>query len=262
MNRKTKFRYLFLTYFSIGLIAVIVGVISYQLSDSFWQSLWLNVSTELFGVVLVFIFVNLLFIVDDWDLSEQVKELISRLQQSNKLFSVARTPGPEFEQLLQDAKEIHLLGIALNRFLPLYRNQVEKALYNGCSLKVILIAPNSDAVEMIAKRSKPSPSADVQRQQIEMSIVSIQQLQNECESGYVELRVIDFTPTFGITLINPSSQDRRNAYCYAYFYPFNSDTIPAIYPDKTHDQFWFEFISEQFDSIWKTAKPFKFEIEV
>ena len=80
VSKKQKLRYLLAVYLVVALAAIILGLIAFNQKNVTWQALLLNLSTELLGVVLVFLLVNILFLLGDWDLSDQVKELVQTLK--------------------------------------------------------------------------------------------------------------------------------------------------------------------------------------
>ena len=77
---------------------------------------------------------------------------VSKITPQDDLFGTIEFPGETLGRILRESKSIGLLGISLYRMISLYYTDVQFALEQGGELKILLVNPESPAIEMVAFR--------------------------------------------------------------------------------------------------------------
>ena len=111
MNMKNlRERLLRNAYFALTLVAVILILLVLTFKRDFfnadsWESIALNIATELIGVVAVFLLLNKLLIGDELRLSDRVEEFLNRLDSQDQGPPATRyfLKNPIMQLLFQDS---------------------------------------------------------------------------------------------------------------------------------------------------------------
>lgn len=145
MERKTKSRLLIGGLVVFSALILIYTFWVFLRSDNptqDWQAFLLNVSTELIGALIVFIFFNLFFFLDDWDLSDRVKRLLNRLEQDHPSAEKFFQKPPDIEPLIHAAQSIDLCGVSLTSTINRQVTRLRDSFLEGKALRLLIIDPH------------------------------------------------------------------------------------------------------------------------
>jgi hypothetical protein len=265
MNRKQKLRYLLAIYLIVAFIAVIIGIIAFRQNDDVWQSLLLNLSTEFLGVVFVFLLVNVVFLIGDWDLSERVSELVLKLEEPSARDFFQKTPSAhDLQKHVQNARKIDLCGVTLTVTLNRNFSNLRQRLLDGADIRIMIIYPNEETLGGAAKRSE-SGSVDYYRRRLEASLNDIEYLHKNWQDyqqssgdkvGNLAIGLLPYTPSFGILSFDSGDSDRV---VIVEMYPHHRgyDTPPVFYLTPEKDSIWYDYFTMQFEEMWRRTTPWQ-----
>jgi hypothetical protein len=263
MTRKQKLRYLLAIYLVLALGAIILGILAFREKD-LWQSLLVNLSTELLGVVLVFLFVNVVFLMGDWDLSDQVAELVQKLKNPSARDFFKKPPSPlELQVYIEDAKKIDMCGVTLTSTLNRNFSDLRQRLFDGADLRIIICSPDRETLQGAAKRSESGSVAYYQKR-LESSLDDIEYLYKNLQDykdtnnkpGNLSVGFLPYTPSFGII---GSQSVNNNRVLIIEMYPHHKgyDKPPNFILTPENDGYWFDYFQSQFEEMWKKTKPWQ-----
>ncbi len=260
MNRKLKSRYLIAIYVIVALAAVILAGFAFSRDADAWQSVLLNLSTELLGVVLVFFLVNYLFMIDDWNLSERVMQLLESFDRAErpsleKVFFPSFTDKirTELNQQLQDAEDILLLGVSFGKTLDQHYRLLERKLQAGHRIRVVTVNPDSPACAMTAARQYREINADFWATRVKNETLGILTKLTASSSGNLEIRLIDFPLANGGIYTNPESSGGV-FFVWYYGYKTTEGNRPKFVV-RPSDGYWYRHYQEELQQIWNSATP-------
>lgn len=242
-----------------------MGYMAFNQQHETWQALFLNLASEFFGVVLIFLLVNVLFFIDDWDLSEKVSQLIYKLSNPSASDFFRNPPDvAELQQYIQFAKRVDLLGVTLTVTLNRNFSALRHKLLDGTDIRIIIIYPNVQTLKAAAERSE-SGSVDYYRRRLEASLNDIEYLYTNWQDykrttpekiGTLEVRLLPYTPSFGILNFTSANND---AIAIVEMYPHHKgyDLPPNFYLSKEKDPDWYNYFTIQFEEMWKRTSPWQ-----
>jgi len=252
MSRKQKGRYLLAIYSVVVFIAIEIGMLAFRQSNSVWQSLLLNLSTELLGAVFVFFLVNVVFLIGEWDLSERVNELVLKLENPSARDFFKKTPSAyDLQKYIQNAKKIDLCGVTLTVTLNRNLSNLHQRLLDGTDIRIMIIQPNEETLRGAAKRSE-SGSVDYYRRRLEASLNDIEYLHknwqeyrktDEDRVGNLAVGLLPFTPSFGMLNFD-SGDDNRVAIVEMYPHHRGYDSPPNFYLTPEKDGIWYDYCND------------------
>ncbi|MBX3059322.1 MAG: hypothetical protein KF770_22865 [Anaerolineae bacterium] len=270
MSRKQKLRYLLAIYLVVALAAVVLGFIAFGQTNTAWQSLLLNLSTEFLGVVLLFLLVNVVFLIGDWDLTDQVAELVQKLKNPSARDFFKKAPSPEALQgYIQKAKCIDLCGVTLTATINRNFSDLRQRLFYGADVRIMIISPDLELLQSAAKRSE-SGSVEFYQNRLESTLREIEYLHknwqdynrtHKTKAGKLAIGLLPYTPSFGLLSFQSVSNDRV---LIVEMYPHHKgyDAPPHFFLTPENDGVWFDYFSTQFEEMWKKTTPWSPETVV
>lgn len=266
MIRQLFDRYSNLFYFTIFLVAVLlaVGVFNYMIETqdrlTEFASFLLSLSTELLGTVLVFFLVNRYFMQDDWDLSQQVKTLVEKLQQQKpSTDNFFENKLPPMDELVKKSDHIDLCGVTLTSTINKQLGNLRNSLMEGAHVRILLINRSAQALNNAAFRAEyeGDQSVDYFRKKHEATINDLIYLHNKLESiegnkGKLEVKLLSYAPSFGLFSFDCQKPDGT---IMVEFYPHHGsfETTPVITLKNRLDSIWFAYYQKQFEDMWQHA---------
>lgn len=262
MTRKQKQRYVFAIYSGLGILAIAVALLGALLNEGTIQNLLLNLATELFGAVLLFVILNWFFMLDsEQSLIERIGRMLTILEgeysvllDSNKSSEIFA-----FEKRLNSAKQIDLLGYSLYKILSLYaKSYFIEAINNRTKIRIILVDPKSKAAQILSAQK----TGTRYRKQRELSFTILTFLQKKIISnakGSLDVRLINFIPSCDMIILDRDNDEQGmiNVIIKApYGSPPRLDRRRFIFR-KREDSDDFEAWLEQFESCWQDGQPWR-----
>ena len=261
MNRKERPRYLLAIYLLVFLLGMLLIILPFRQGNATWQSLSLNLGTELLGVVVIFFVVNKFFLIRDWDLSDQVVELIQKLKDPSAGDFFKKPLSPlELQTYIQDAKKIDMCGVTLTATINRNFSDLRQRLFDGADIRIMICS--IDALQGAAKRSEFGSVAFYQKR-LESSMDDIEYFYkilqdykktNKNKAGNLYVGFLDYTPSFGL-LGYQSINKRRKLIVEMYPHHTGYDLPPVFYLTPENDSAWFDYFQTQFEEMWKKTKP-------
>ena len=263
MDKKRKARYILAVYLVVASLAVIFLLVGINNATDTWQSVLLNLSTELLGVVLVFFLLNYLFLMDDWSLSERIENLVSRLELAERPSAkdFYQQP-PKIESHIKAAKNIDLGGVSLTSTINKQLSNLRERIEEGANVRLLVINPNSLALQMLALRSEDTDDIEYYRKRIDATFKDIEYLfrnwrdyqpdDKNLKKGNFEVRLLSYAPSFGIAKFEFSGSSKV---MFVELYPHHVGygAPPHFTLTPQLDGEWFEYFAGQYEAMWKKA---------
>lgn len=175
----------------------------------------------------------------------------------NTTLSILAPLEPEQRERTRTAQSISTLGITLFRFLPAFQYEFCEMLMNGGQLRVLLVDPNSPAIEMASRRSDIGTPIKTQKRRVEDMLELLSRWKSNIPDADIQVKLLDYLPSYGITIINPKF-DTDDEFCLVRLLTFRTptSTAPTIKPDPVSEPYWFEFFCNQFEMMWEYAEAY------
>ena len=171
---------------------------------------------------------------------------------SADLFFMKRLPA--LAGYLENATDIRLSGVALQRTIRENIHVLAQVLKEGADLQVILVNPDGEAAKRIADPSANFP-LEALKANTQMTIQNLRWLSALPErKGSVELRFIEEEPYYNVVAINP---EKESGIIFVEIYPqrWVSGSRPRFELTAGRDAYWFAYFREQFTQLWKNSRP-------
>lgn len=263
MDKKQKSRYLFAIYVAVALVAIILALIGQISDDNFLQSILLNLSTELFGVVIIFFIVNYFFLSSEWELSEKVEVLTERLasieQAVNRNFleKISNRQQQELDAKIKESTDLLIVGVALDRTLEEHYASMRRVLERGGKIRIILESPiaTNPAIQMTLERRFREVSLRSWIDRIKENLSTIKKLKEETE-GDLQVRLTNYHLSRGVISIDKNSTEGL-LLVWLYSFKVEAENQPKFIL-YFKDKWYFHFLQEA-EKIWKHADEWNFK---
>jgi hypothetical protein len=197
-------------------------------------------------------------------LGEQIAELKMSLPDRPSAVSFFRT-RPDFLSMLQSANKIDLCGVTLTNTINMQFSVLRERLEAGAKIRILLIEPDSKAIEMSAERSINARDIAYYRRRLESSLSDLEYLYKSNEDikwihkkpskkGMLAVRFLSYAPSFGMTCLDG---DTKQGVLYVEIFPHKQGykTAPKFELTVGNDKKWYAYFLEQFEQMWEAAKP-------
>lgn len=259
MNRKYKGKYFFAIYSVLGLLGIILIILAPSIKDSFWQAVIVNLATNLFGVVIVFLVVDIFFLARDWDLSEKVEILTERLesieQAVNRTFleKFSTIQQRELERKLEKASDLLIVGVALDRTISDHYSSLQNLLARGGKIRVILEKPdpNNSAIQMTVKRRKQPTTIDGWLTRVKENISALEGLKQNT-GGDLQVRLTNYHLSRGGIFVDPTNKQEGTLFIWLYSFQVEGENEPKFI--LYHRDKWYHHFVEEVEKIWYDAR--------
>jgi len=171
----------------------------------------------------------------------QFEDLVRRVTQNSTTLFQAEVAAT-FESDLQNATEIWLTGVSLNRTVKSHYGLLEKLLRQGVQIRVLLVDPGCDeSIAMVTQREyRDRVSEDRIRSTIHDTLEDLCSLR-EIAPDHLNLRVIRFPISFGAIATDPHTS-MGTLYLEHYSYKMAGGSVPK-FTLATEDRQWYDFLS-------------------
>jgi hypothetical protein len=163
------------------------------------------------------------------------------------------------------ANQIDLCGVSLTSTVNKQFSNLRERLKEGVNVNVLVADPDSLALQMSAARSGSLEDEDVEyfRKRLETTFndleylykswLEYQKLDSTLKKGSLSVRLIPYSPSFGIISFDAN---RSNGILFVELYPhYSYGTQPTFDLTFQRDGEWYKHFVEQFEQMWKDAKP-------
>ncbi len=197
-------------------------------------------------------------------LEEQIVELRRNLPEKPSAISFFH-PSSDFEKNLVNAMHIDLCGVTLTDSVGTQLALLGKRLRAGAELRLMVIDPKSQAIQISALRSINPKDTMYYQRRLESTFTHLAYLyqynqDKKCageegiKEGTLSVRLLPYPPSFQIASLDAKTKRGiARIEIYPHRYGFNNSAIFTLTPD--YDKEWYTYFIEQFDQMWETARP-------
>lgn len=171
------------------------------------------------------------------------------------------TKLPPLDKYIQSANNIDMCGVTLTTAVNRQLSSIRERLSVGATVRVLVVDPTSNALKISDLRSE-DPNVEYYRFKLEATfqdLVYLYQYQSRnCNTnkGKFEVRLLPYPPSFAIYSFDAR---RPTGQVIVEIYPHVTGwgNEPAFDLLPTRDGKWYEYFVDQFEFMWKSAKPFE-----
>jgi len=258
MNKKNKKKYYIAIYTIILCLSVIFCLVGFEMDENNnWQSVLINLSTELLGVVLVFFLVNYLFSIDDWNLSERIQKLLISLENPKKLSAEQFfKKSPNIEHYIKNSKSIDLLGFSLTNVLNKYVATLRDNINDGVKIRIILSDPDSLAPKVAALSSDIPNNIEYFKKRLRSSLGTMEYLlrQDAIEKN-IDIKLLPFPPHFAYYCFT-DNKENSSVFIEMYAHKSGYGNHPWFSLSKDEDYNLYNYFANQFENLWEYAENY------
>ena len=197
-------------------------------------------------------------------LESQLNILQRNLPDSPSAISFFRKT-PDLAPFIQKANQIDLCGVTLTNTLNRQFAHLRERLDAGGTIRLLIIDPESHAIEMSAQRSSSPLDTEYYQRRLESALSDITYLikynddrkqfkGRNTKSGNISVRLLSYAPSYGIC-----SFDKKKAYgrVFVEVYPhkFGFKIPPTFELELEKDGEWYTYFVDQFEQMWDAATP-------
>lgn len=195
-------------------------------------------------------------------LADKISELKRCLPDHPSALSFFRKP-PDLAPFIQQATQIDLCGVTLTSTINGQSAMLRKHLENGGSLRVLLIDPTSQAIEMSAQRSVSIKDTDYYSRRLESTLYDIAYLirytntakpsrAQNAKSGCISVKLMSYAPSFGMNIFDAK---KKSGIIFVEIYPhkYGFRLSPIFQLTPGNDEDWYRYFVGQFEEMWKAA---------
>jgi hypothetical protein len=195
-------------------------------------------------------------------LSEQISELKRNLPDRPSAMAFFQEPK-DIRPSLQRALQIDLCGVTLTSTLNKEYGTLRERLQAGAKIRIMIIDPDSIAIEMSAQRTGNPKDLDYHRTRLDSALRELAYIYKSMRDtkpkkgysiGSLSVRLLPYAPSFSILSMDARQKD---GIAFIELYPHKFGYMPPVVFDLTpeRDQSWHDYFVKQFDVMWDAAKP-------
>ncbi len=158
-----------------------------------------------------------------------------------------------FRDDISAAQEVWIVGVTLRGTIRDFGGIIENKLRKGDKFRVLIVDPDSLALDIVTARYYGPISTDVERVRLRIkdSLKSLCGLKQIAPDN-IEIRTINNPLTFGGFCINPETE---SGVLYLEHFPFRTapDSIPRFVLQAS-DKHWYEFFKKEVLMLWSAAE--------
>jgi len=184
-----------------------------------------------------------------------VKELSSRLTQTADTIFLDEYPST-FRTDLEIATEVWIVGVSLTTPIRTYYSVLESKLRKGHIIRVLLVAPDSAAVEMAEARAYGRTNVERARNEIRNSLQDLCDLKRIAPDR-LQIHTIEHPLGFGMFGMNP---DMPTGTLYLKYYSFKTAGGPR--PKivlRARDGRWYDLFRSELHNLWDSSEEWSCE---
>ncbi|WP_433021516.1 hypothetical protein [Kribbella sp. CA-294648] len=176
--------------------------------------------------------------------------------QQQKLAAIARPTfvdsfGPELLTAMDSAQDLFITGVGRTTLLTQHYSKFERWLKRGCRIRMLLIEPTSQAVEIAAERYYAERSPESARARIEQSLRLLAELA-DTTGGELEVRRTQHPIPLGIIAVDaPESHRGPSSALFAEYYTYQAEGEPKFVLQPA-DPWFGQFLAEA-EQVWTSA---------
>lgn len=174
---------------------------------------------------------------------------------------------PSLDSYVQSAQQLDWCGVTLTSTINKQFGNLRERLQAGAKIRILVVDPDPDSValRMSAERSASPDDIEYHRVRLDATLREIQYLFKSWEefksiqnssspAGSLSVRLLSYAPSFSILSFN-AARDNGVALVEVYPHKYGYKTPPTFDLTPQRDGDWYRYFVDQFDEMWKPAKP-------
>ena len=265
MDRKKKERYLLAVYTVVLLLSIVLIFVGLQIEKPDLKSIVLNISTELFAIVLIFFVINKVFIVDQWNAEEKIELLTKTIKNSKKTSAIDFFEEKiDLSEYHKKSTQIELCGVTLSSDINANFTLFREKILNGHNIKFMLINPESSAPKISSLRSEDEGNDKYYRRKLDVVFGDLEYLIKSINNsniegktiGNLEVKLLSYPPSFAINRFTKQNGEQELV-IEIYAHKVGYDSAPMFKLNNKEDKKWFNHFSAQYDAMWNASEYWK-----
>jgi hypothetical protein len=218
-----------------------IGTFQISITDTLGRA-----GISIVGIILIG--VGMIFQVKEYSKAAKNAEL--SMSTSNVLTAWNRD---EFRKRLKTAIDVRMIGVSNYGLLSGSTKELQEFFGKGGSLKCVYVAPDGEALEMVAMRSVGVESEiDHLKTQRLLTIDFLKNMAKNSSKGSIQVKEIDYLNSGVLTLIDPLLPSGIAYIAINGFGQIYTER-PCLVVTKAKDQIWFNFFLETFENTWNSS---------
>jgi hypothetical protein len=173
---------------------------------------------------------------------------------------------PSIDARVVGANQIDLCGATLTSTVNKQFSNLRERLRQGAQVRVLIMDPDSLALQMSAHRSGTADDESYYRTRLEATFRDLEYLarggsaprlpqESPGQGGRLEVRLLSYAPSFGLVSLDAG---RSNGIAFVEIYPHKTfREQPSFDLTPQRDGQWYTFFVEQFEEMWDGARPWE-----
>ena len=265
MDRKKKERYLLAVYTVVLLLSIVLIFVGLQIEKPDLKSIILNISTELFAIVLIFFVINKVFMVDQWNAEEKIELLTKTIKNSKKTSAIDFFEEKiDLSEYHKKSTQIELCGVTLSSDINANFTLFREKILNGHNIKFMLIDPESLAPKISSLRSEDEGNDKYYRRKLDVVFGDLEYLIKSINDsnlenktiGQLEVKLLPYPPSFAINRFTKQNGEQE-LIIELYTHKVGYDSPPMFKLNNKEDKKWFNHFSAQYDAMWDATEYWK-----
>jgi hypothetical protein len=201
--------------------------------------LLIPINAAMLGLIAIALLVN----------RSKLEWLVAKLEQQRSDVLLLGNYPPALEVDMQRANDLWLVGVSLNTTITRYYSVIERKLKDGCSIRALLINPDSLSTITGARKYGPV-DIELDRARIRASLKMLAELQ-KVAPGQLQVRLIDHQLSFGAF---GCELNTLSGVLYIEYYGFKTrrENIRRMVL-RREDSAWFESFKIEIQNLWESA---------
>lgn len=176
--------------------------------------------------------------------------------QQQNLAAIARPTfvesfGPGLVSSMESAQDLFITGVGRTTLLMQHYTKFERWLKRGCRIRMLLIEPTSQAVEIAAERYYAERSPESARARIEQSLRLLTELA-ETTGGQLEVRLTQHPIPLGVIAVDaPAAVRGPSSALFVEYYTYQAEGEPKFVLQPSDP--WFEQFLAEAEQVWAGA---------
>lgn len=160
--------------------------------------------------------------------------------------------GPELELGMDKARDLLITGVTRNTLVNSNYNKFEAWLRNGCRIRMLLIDPSSDAIDVASERYYAERSPDSARERVRHTLRLLAELKRATD-GDLSVRLTSYPLAMGVICVDGGLDRRSSASAlFAEYYTYQALGEPkfVLQPGESP---WFSNLYQEAEALWGIA---------
>ncbi|GAB4580689.1 MAG: hypothetical protein Fur0022_34310 [Anaerolineales bacterium] len=158
---------------------------------------------------------------------------------------------PSYKTDFDQATELWLVGVSLNRTVKSQYLKLEQKLKQGHRVRVLLVHPQGPGLAMAVERGYTRRDVDMKRQEI-ISVLSLLDDLRAVAPGQIEVRTIQHPLSYGAMVANPNATHGA-LYLEHYCFRVTTESLPR-YVLRPSDGRWYDFFKAELRTLWEAGE--------